>query len=140
MKKIVISLISVLFLFCGCEINRMGADIHTEYVKAHYEDWHRHGRVGDAGFYIYQEFGIKEITNRVVDDGAVLVYFIDENGRDNMLPYVYPVDNGRTNVNQNIRFIVEKGVLTIAIEWDDSQEYEIDYDMRFKVCVLDPAD
>jgi len=112
----------------------------TDYIKANYDRWNREGRPGDVGFYVWQKFEFKEITKKVMDDGAVMVYFIDEEGRDNTLPYVFPVDNGRYSLLENIRFRVEKGFLTIMVEWSDSQEYEINYDMRFKVCIMSQED
>ena len=140
MKKVYLLLLSVLFLFNGCEINKFGTKMFTDYIKANYDGWHREGRAGDAGFYIWQKFEFKEINKSVIDDGAVMVYFIDENGGDNVLPYVFPVDNGREFVMQNIRYRVEKGFLTIIVEWSDSEEYAIDYDMRFKVCIMSQED
>jgi len=140
MKKIYLLLLSVLFLFNGCEINKFGTKMFTDYIKANYEGWNREGRAGDAGFYMWQKFEFKEINKKVMDDGAVMVYFIDEEGRDNTLPYVFPVDNGRYSLLENIRFRVEKGFLTIIVEWSDSEEYAIDYDMRFKVCIMSQED
>lgn len=140
MKKIYLLLLSALFLFNGCEINKFGTKLFTDYIKAPREGWIRDGRAGDAGFNIWQKFEFKEIDKKVIDDGLVMVYFIDEAGRDNILPYVFPVDNGRELVMQNIRYRVEKGFLTIVIEWSDSEEYAIDYDMRFKVCIMSQDD
>lgn len=140
MKKVYLLLLSILFLFNGCEINRFGSKMFTDYIKAYRDGWVREGRAGDAGFCLWQKFEFKEINKNVMDDGAVMVYFIDENGGDNVLPYVFPVDNGRELVMQNIRYRVEKGFLTIVVEWSDSEEYAIDYDMRFKVCILSQDD
>ena len=72
-------------------------------------------------------------------EGAVMVYLVDGDNRDNALPYVFPVDNGRNIIMQNIRFEVEKGILTLVIEWQDFDLYD-QQDMRFKVCILSPGD
>ena len=39
---------------------------------------------------------------------------------------------------QNVRYEVEKGILTIVIEWQDFRRYDqSNYD--FKVCILQPG-
>ena len=63
---------------------------------------------------------------------------VDDAGRDNILPYVYPVDNGKELIMQNIRYEVENGILTLVIEWQDFRRY-IQGDYQFKVCILQPG-
>lgn len=142
MKKVYLLLLSVLFLFNGCEINKFGTKMFTDYIKAYHDNWTWEGRPGEAGFCAWQKFEFKEITKKVMDEGAVMVYFIDKEGRDNALPYVFTVDNGRMKLMENIRFRVEKGFLTIVVEWSDAEEYAFTPadDMRFKVCILSEED
>jgi len=146
MKKIYLLMVTMMVLLSGCDINttevvKPGVDIFTDYIDVKANDWKPAGVAGDPGFYIYQEYGFKEITNLVLREGAVLVYLVDADNRDNALPYVSPFDNGRNIVMQNIRFEVEKGILTIVVEWQDFDSYVRDLrDMRFKVCVLSPGD
>ncbi len=67
-----------------------------------------------------------------------MVYLVDADGRDNILPYVFPVDNGHELIMQNIRYDVEAGKVTMAIEWQDFRKYN-QGDYEFKVCILKPG-
>lgn len=146
MKKIILMLTAIVLLFSGCDIHtteivKPGVDMFTDYIDANKADWNSAGREGDPGFYLYQEFKFGEITNRVLRDGSVLVYLVDADNRDNMLPYVTLFDNGRNIIMQNIRYEVEKGILTLVIEWQDFCSYKPDLNnLKFKVCILVPGD
>lgn len=147
MKKIFIPVIAASLLLSGCtfhehydtyEVVQQGTDMFVDYIEAKGNDWILSGTEGQPGCYVYQEFRFDEITQNVLDKGAVLVYLIDADGRDNILPYVFPVDNGYELIMQNIRFDVEKGILTIVIEWQDFKKYN-QGDYEFKVCILQPG-
>lgn len=146
MKKIVIPVIATLLLG-GCqfhdtyetyEIIKQGTDMFVDYIQVDKNQWLNSGTPGQPGFYVYQEFEFPEIDNEVINNGAVLVYLVDGEGRDNILPYVFPVDNGHDLLMQNIRYEVERGILTIVIEWQDFQRYD-QGDYEFKVCILQPG-
>lgn len=161
MKKMIIPLATFALLFCGCgdvyrtyetyEIVKQGTDMYVDYIDAKKGEWIPSGTEGETGFYIYQEFFFDEITDYVLDKGAVLVYLVDGDGRDNILPYVFPVDNGHDLLMQNIRYDVcrdkvlvkgkevETGIVTLIIEWQDAQKYVQKDDYRFKVCILQPG-
>ena len=148
MKKIIIPLATLALLFCSCgdvyrtyetyEIVKQGTDMFVDYIEARGTDWQLSGTQGTPGCYVYQEFSFKEINQEVIDKGAVLVYLVDADDRDNILPYVFPVDNGHELIMQNIRYEVERGILTIVIEWQDFKKY-IQGDYKFKVCILTPG-
>ena len=155
MKKIILPIVLSALLLSGCdvyrtyetyEITKQGTDMFVDYIDALGSDWELSGTEGQPGCYVYQEFYFDEITRDVLDRGAVLVYLVDADGRDNILPYVFPVDNGHDLLMQNIRFEtertkingVERGVLTLVIEWQDFKKY-IQSDYRFKVCILSPG-
>lgn len=114
-----------------------GVTIFTDYIDAKHNEWVPNGISGNPGFYIYHEFKFPEINKAVIDKGAVLVYLIDGDGRDNILPYVYPVDNGYNLIMQNIRFEIEQGILTLVVESQDFVKYNQN-DYRFKVCIIQP--
>lgn len=146
MKKIIIPVIATLLL-SACDIDKtyetyeiikQGTDMFVDYVDAKGNEWEQSGQEGQPGFYIYQEFEFPEVTEDVLEYGAVLVYLVDADGRDNILPYVFPVDNGYELIMQNIRYDVEKGIVTIIIEWQDFKKY-LQNDYRFKVCILQPG-
>lgn len=147
MKKLFIPVLAITsLLFSGCihetnetyEIVKQGTDMSVYYIDALGDDWLLSGTEGQPGCYVYQEFEFKEITSTVLDKGAVLVYMVDDAGRDIILPYVYPVDNGKELIMQNIRYEVENGILTLVIEWQDFRRY-IQGDYQFKVCILQPG-
>ena len=148
MKKNVITLVAASIFLCGCgdvyktyetyEIVKQGTDMFVDYIDAIGADWQLSGTEGQPGCYVYQEFRFNEITDAVLKDGAVLVYLVDDDGRDNILPYVFPVDNGYELIMQNIRFDVEMGILTLVIEWQDFNKY-IQGNYKFKVCILQPG-
>lgn len=147
MKKAFIPVVLGTLMLCGCDVYRtyetyevvkQGTDMFVDYIDAKGDKWERSGIEGNPGFYVYQEYRFNEITDDVLDKGAVLVYLVDADGRDNILPYVFPVDNGHELIMQNIRYDVEKGILTIIIEWQDFKKYE-QGDYRFKVCILQPG-
>ena len=147
MKKILFPVIAASLLMSGCtfhehydtyEVVQQGTDMFVDYIVAKGNDWILSGTEGQPGCYVYQEFQFPEITENVLNNGAVLVYLVDADGRDNILPYVFPVDNDYELIMQNIRFDVEKGVLTVIIEWQDFKKY-IQNDYDFKVCILQPG-
>ena len=159
MKKFFIPVVAASLLLCGCDINntyetyeivKQGTDMFVDYIDAKKGDWVMSGTEGEPGFYVYQEFFFDEITDFVLDKGAVLVYLVDADGRDNILPYVFPVDNGHDLLMQNIRYDVcrdivnvkgkdvETGIVTVIIEWQDFRKYAQE-DYRFKVCILQPG-
>lgn len=146
MKKLSLLFATVLpLLFTGCDIHEhydtyevYGSELFVDYIDARGSDWQMFGVEGQPGCYVYQEFIFKEINQKVINGGAVLVYLVDADNRDNILPYVFPVDNGKELIMQNIRYEVEPGRLAIVIEWQDFKKY-IQDDYKFKVCILTPG-
>lgn len=143
MKKVFLLLITAIVVLSGCEFNTTkiveGTEMFSDEIVARKGNkWNPAGTPGKEGCYVYQEFEFKEIDRSVLKSGAVLVYLIDANNRDNQLPYVHSFDDGRNIVTENIRFEVERGLLTIVVTWDDFNRYDINEDMKFKVCILYP--
>lgn len=154
MKKFLLSFFafaSVLFMSsCGdvykTEIVKEGVDLFTDYVTATADSWTYFGNEGELGCLIYQDFEFPEISNKVMDEGLVTVYFCarEQEGndfvdRDHPLPYVFTVENEHHQViSQNIRYAVERGFLRVIVEWSDSKTYLQD-DMQFKVCIMSPG-
>ena len=157
MKKIVFSIAAVtLLMLCSCgdiyktyetyEVVKQGVDMATFEITAPSKNWHdsKHGE-GNPGFYVYQQFEFPEITPQVFNEGSVLVYLIENNPEytcKHILPYVYSRDlvdekNGaHFQIMQNIRYEVEPGLLTIAVEWQDYYTCPLDEDFTFSVCIL----
>ena len=146
MKKLSLLLVAAVpLLFTGCDIHEhyetyevVGSELFVDYIDVNGSDWLLYGVEGQPGCYVYQEFRFDEINQKVLNGGAVLVYLVDADNRDNILPYVFPVDNGHELIMQNIRYEVELGILTIVIEWQDFKKY-IQDNYKFKVCILTPG-
>ena len=150
MKKIILSMATAALLFCSCgdvyrtyetyQIVKPGTDMYVDYIDAMGADWHVSGTAGQQGCYVYQEYRFDDkITDEVLNGGAVLVYLVDSDDRDNILPYVHNFEIGRNIILENIRYEVERGLLTIVVTWDDFEIYSIDENMKFKVCILTPG-
>ena len=143
MKKALIALVSCMFLLCGCSFERyeMGSDIKVSYYTVGYNKWTKES-TGPNTWQYYYSIKNKDITNDVMDNGAVLAYFIDEAyGSDTPLPYTFTVSDTHHNVmTQNIRYEVKSGYITFIVEWSDGGEYDILDDYEFKVCVISPSD
>ncbi|MBR4843111.1 MAG: hypothetical protein IK006_08490 [Bacteroidaceae bacterium] len=155
MKKITISVFTcTAMMLCGCgdeyptyvnnyntyEVTRPGIQMFTDYIEADGKNWLTDGVEGKPGFYVYQTFDFPEINDNVLENGAVLVYMVDSDGRDNILPYVFPVINENSRIlMQNVRYDVEKGKLTLIIEWEDFRNYANPQEkFSYKVCILEP--
>ena len=140
MKKNVLALLVVALCFCGCSYDKyeIGSDLQVYYEDAPANKWLSSGREGEPGYYVYQQFRFPEITSSVMDDGAVMVYLCDGN-IDVPLPNVFPVEDGRTIVTENMRFEVEKGLVTIVLEWNDFCFHDNLENYKFKICILTPS-
>jgi hypothetical protein len=119
----------------------MGSDINVSYYTVGYNKWTKES-TGPNTWQYYYSIKNKDITNDVMDNGAVLAYFIDEAyGSDTPLPYTFTVSDTHHNVmTQNIRYEVKSGYITFIVEWSDGGEYDILEDYEFKVCVISPSD
>ena len=112
-------------------------------VTVKYDDWVK----DDNGVnYVYCPVDWDVLSDHVVYDGNVSVY-VYENGRQNPLPYVYPVnvtyDDGTTGViGENLRFDLEVGRLTIIMQDLDGYKPEISRancpDMTFRIVATAP--
>ena len=144
MKKVFLLLITAIVVLSGCEFNTTkiidGAEMYSDEITAKPSNWKTSGISGEQGSYVYQEFEFKEINREVLKRGAVLVYLIDADNRDNQLPYVHSFETGRDIVTENIRFEVERGLVTIVVTWDDFKLYDINENLKFKVCIIYPSD
>ena len=80
-----------------------------------------------------------EITNKVIENGIVVAYFIDNSGRDNMLPYLLPYFDQNINdyYYENVRFDISRGEITFIIEDSDFEHANIPNLMKFKVSIVE---
>ena len=120
MKKAILPLLAAIamaFGFSACQHQTM----ETMEVTIHPGDWVKPASVN----YYIASVRWDELDEDVVDYGTVNAYLI-ENGRQNLLPYVYPMtytedENGNPltqpiTVGENIRFDYQYGVITFIIQ------------------------
>lgn len=147
MKKILLSAVAAIALFSGCTKEYITyttcdhdfAAVDTYYITIEPNQWHNLPAPPNGdGPYIYSTYNLPAITSYVIEQGVVLSYVI-ENGRDNLLPYLRPWGFNQFNepYSQNVRFDLETGKITFIIEASD-----MDFPntptlaMEFKVSVI----
>ena len=143
MKKLILPIIASLLLFAGC---REKAHIITTYYSVEQNQWSVYPENSASPDYIYSSWENIDITPEVIDEGVVLVYFIDEEGRDNLLPYtIYHLDDNGVPYQERIEYDIEFdkslgcGVITFKLKATDFhilQSTQNAGTMLFKVCVI----
>jgi hypothetical protein len=127
----------VLLTVFGCTVNEEGVSMQTINIVANQNDWVTTTILpGREGHYMYQEFAFPEINDNVLNNGVVLVTYIDNHGRDNLLPLVMPYEGDRYDIMENVRYECERGILTIIIECSDFSSANRTSNMNFKVNIL----
>jgi hypothetical protein len=150
MKKIFLFAVAIMLMFSGCgpdEYNEYYitcdhdyAAMDTYYVPVNSILWTDEPSFNDGGDgpYIYYTHNMPQITENVIENGIVLVYLI-ENGRDNILPYLRPwgINTFDEPFSQNVRFDIEEGKITFITELSDLEfpAYPAGA-LEFKVVVL----
>lgn len=112
-------------------------------VTVKYDDW----VTNDEGVnYIYFPINWDILTDHVVYDGNVNVY-VYENGRQNPLPYVYPLgyvtysDSSSDFAIENLRYDVEVGCVTLIMQDMDLEKPVVTRnwpDMTFRIVATAP--
>ena len=133
----------------GC---KKDVHMHTSYytVQAYnpnpsynYEGWLSDDKLG----YLYASFENEDITPDLIENGCVLAYFIDSDGRDNPLPYevFYQYDNSYSYYSDTFTYDVESvagktGIITFKFQTSDLENTTSIAkwgNVSFKVCVLE---
>lgn len=143
MKKIILPIIAAILLFAGC---REKAHIVTNYYTVSADQWYATPDDSQNPDYIYSSWYNVDITPEVINEGVVLAYFIDEDGRDNLLPYtIYHIDDNGIPYQERIEYDVEFnqhegcGMITFKMKATDFQILQTLTnmgDMLFKVSVI----
>jgi hypothetical protein len=137
MRKFILALAVLPFLLAGCTKETI-VHVHQGCVESFYIDVYPNHWVDDPGLtYIYATFVAPEITTGVIEDGIVVAYYIDGDGRDNMLPYLLPYRDDSTDelYYENVRFDMSQGKITFIIEDSDFYHATVNHLMKFKVSV-----
>ncbi len=111
------------------------ATLTTKYISVYPEDW----QVNNAPLerYSYATFELEDITKTVIENGAVMTYFIA--GQDNPMPYIFPVVNENNDtVMHNYRYDLEQGYITFILESSDMELYLPQDTTDFKVSIFCP--
>ena len=140
MKKFLLPIIASVLLLAGCSEK---AHIITHYYTVNSNQWERSITTYEDGTYTtnyyYSTWENSDITPDVINDGVVLVYYLDNDGRDNILPYtLYLSDNG-VNYQERIEYDIEPGKITFKIKDSDfntDQSMQQIGTMKFKVSVI----
>jgi len=107
---------------------RDGRDGYGTYINTYYFDvmpsqWDvTDGDWGTQGYYCYVELKFGALTDEVIKNGAVLVYFIDVVGDkefDNQLPYLIPRNEAGALFIRTIRYDLQPGVIAFIVEDSD---------------------
>jgi hypothetical protein len=131
MKKI-IGLLTTLALVSACTITDSEDHLvtHTYNINVHPSEWQAVNNGAD--FYIYAEKTFPEITPGVIEEGVVLVYYVD--GYYNLLPYIRSYDVYFFEV---IRFDITEGKIAFIIESNQAYLPLVpDTSWLFKVVVM----
>ena len=138
MRKFILALAVLPFLLAGCTKETIVQHVYQGCVESFYIDVYPNHWVDDPGLtYIYATFVAPEITTGVIEDGIVVAYYIDGDGRDNMLPYLLPYRDDSTDelYYENVRFDMSQGKITFIIEDSDFYHATVNHLMKFKVSV-----
>lgn len=156
MKKILFSLFALVFLLTGCKKDpdvyvtnitniTEGTTVYTEYPVINRTDWTEYDENGDGVVdYIYASYENEYIDEDLINNSFVIVYWIDDMGRDVALPYPYKYYSTDGNVTKEhtaiIRYDVEQNYSNFMIEALDGDYYTLEraigQNMCFKVCMM----
>ncbi len=120
-----------------------GVQMKTHYYTVQPSQWQGATNLD----YVYASFENVDITANVIENGCVICYFVDADGRDNPMPYEFYRSYTDDNTGNEIFFAetfsydVEERSITFKFQASDFQtqtSIEQYGDMSFKVCVLEP--
>lgn len=105
-----------MFGMTSCGPEQVGARITTAYYTVQPYQWVTNANID----YYYSTWENADITPDVIDNGVVLVYYIDADKRDNILPYLLPYETPDGNLYmENIRYDIETGAISFIIQDSD---------------------
>lgn len=137
LKKLLLPFIALTMLLSGCGRDHMV--MFTQYYEIHSDEWTGNDNMG----YAYCERSCPSITPGVIQEGAVLAYYIDDNGFDNPLPYLLPYyevdENGNTigPFFENLRYDISDGKITFILQQNDCTPMPPQGKCTFKVCIME---
>lgn len=138
MKKIFLALLVASSCLLSSCVKENIIFVESDSVKSFYIDAYRNHWIDNPDLtYIYATFAAPEITEKVIQNGIIVAYYIDNDERDNMLPYLLPYydEHIQDFYYENVRFDVSAGEITFIIEDSDFNHANIPNKMKFKVAI-----
>jgi len=139
MKKIVFALLMTMLVFATTSCKK-DVQMYTSYYTVEPNKWISANNLD----YSYASFENADITPNVIENGCVLAYFVDSDGRDNPLPFEIFRQNNTTYYSETFSYdaSVENGVGTItfkfeASDFDNASSLSQYGNITFKVCVFE---
>ena len=141
MKKWILPMLAMFAMLVGCTER---PHIITSNYTVTPDQWEQSITTYDNGTYdvnyYYSSWENVDITPDVIEFGVVLAYYIDDDNRDNMLPYtIYLKDDAGAFWQERIEFDIERGVITFKIkdtDFNTAQSMANIGTMKFKVSVI----
>ena len=112
MKKFILPMLAAFILLTGCGEK---ARVITSYYTVSPSQWEYSMTVDPVTRiatvdYAYSTWENIDIDEEVIMNGVVMVYFIDENSRDNILPYtLYKSDDNGVLYQERMEYDIELG-------------------------------
>ncbi len=144
MKRFLFPVIAMLLLFAtsSCEKSFVGPAISTHYYTVQPTQWVTNPQVG----YYYATFNDADITNNAIDNGMVMVYYLNKDGNacyDQPLPFIYYNVDGDVYWEEQFSYDLNPGQVTFKFSCSDfNLEESLAYvqPMEFKVVVIQNAE
>ncbi len=145
MKKFLLPMLATFVLLCGCSEK---ARVITSYYTVNPNQWEASITTYNDGTYItnyyYSQWENVDITPDVIDNGVVLVYYLNEDGYDQLLPYTQYFqgtdDDGETiHWSTRMEYDIQNGVITFVLKDSDfntAQTMSNLGTLKFKVSVI----
>ncbi len=141
MKKFILPLIAAFVLLTGCGEK---ARVVTSYYKVSPSQWEYATTLNaDQTYtvnYAYSTWENIDIDEEVIRNGVVLVYYIDDDSRDNILPYTqYYIDGNGVQYHERMEYDIEPGKITFkfkASDYNTLESMENIGTLNFKVSVI----
>ena len=114
-------MLAAFVLLTGCGEK---ARVITSYYTVNPNQWEYATTLNADGTYTvdyaYSAWENIDIDDEVIMNGVVMVYYIDDNSRDNILPYtLYYADDNGVPYQERIEYDIEMGKITFKIKDTD---------------------
>lgn len=136
LKKFFLPMVAILLLAVGCRPDPIVPRVEASYYDIQPYQW----QVNAGETFYYVECNCPQITKSVIEQGIINVYYIDQYGYDNQLPYVLPYYNDDNELFwENLRYDVGEGKVTFILQESDLYTgMALSRTAKFKVATVSP--